>query len=518
MRARILSAIAAAAAAAAQTQVSLNLQTAAATVSDTFAPTFGWEMFVMMSYLDQMNDTRYQRAASYLTGSVVRVGGITADWVYYDLAASTNAEHTPVQTSVVPRLGGYWPTAEKNLTFSQFRTLVDFFNATGMRLLFDLNELHGRNCQTVNPITNGSDWCVGEWDTSNVRAFLQAVHDAGLYGPGSPLIGFELGNELITHLDPRNNTQDIITLAGIISSVWAGETPPPLYAPSTDACYTNDTRDIMVNITGAVAGFTYHAYPGGGGTKPPLLALLTNSTWLRTGIMTGSLSSTCIGWWDSYTRPSGMQLWVTESSSSWNWQLPPPAQNAVLHLAFTLAELGQYALTGVGAVARWAFSEPSPFGAIVYNNTQWDAAADYFLLVAYKNVVGRVVLTANDGGGDALVYAHCGQASNGSVVVLAVNPTASALAVSLTDATSGASIAPTPRTEWVFTAPGGNLNSTTPVLNGNEAAPLRLLPDGSMPAMPGAYVPAGGAGITLPPLSQSLLLLTAANAPACSMR
>jgi hypothetical protein len=63
---------------------------------------------------------------------------------------------------------------------------------------------------------------------------------------------------------------------------------------------------------------------------------------------------------------------VTEASSSWNWpgsNDPPwnasvPGQNTVLHNFFTLAELGQYALTGVGIVGRWALALGGGFGTI----------------------------------------------------------------------------------------------------------------------------------------------------------
>jgi hypothetical protein len=32
--------------------------------------------------------------------------------------------------------------------------------------------------------------------------------------------------------------------------------------PPPDDCYDNETQAIMANLTGHVAGFTYHAYPG----------------------------------------------------------------------------------------------------------------------------------------------------------------------------------------------------------------------------------------------------------------
>jgi len=100
------------------------------------------------------------------------VGGITADWVRYtpDAPASSPAASTKDTIGVAdyvsamttsPRLGGFWPTEPQNLTYADFDTLLGFFSATGMKLLFDLNELYGRNCNTTQPgCPSCPDWCV----------------------------------------------------------------------------------------------------------------------------------------------------------------------------------------------------------------------------------------------------------------------------------------------------------------------------------------------------------------------
>ena len=112
----------------------------------------------MFQYLEPMaNDTRFLRAASSLAGSVVRVGGITADWTYYAGFAGGEAEEAPPQPlplsrgAIVPRGAAvragaappFWPSAPANFTRASFETLLAFFNATGLKLVFDLNELLG---------------------------------------------------------------------------------------------------------------------------------------------------------------------------------------------------------------------------------------------------------------------------------------------------------------------------------------------------------------------------------------
>ncbi len=472
----------------------------------------------MVGMLGDLSDTRLIKLASYLAGSLVRVGGITCDWVTYtalpgspeyELEVSGHAPTRRSQATSPPFLGGYWPTEPQNLTFTEFTSLVSFFDATGMKLMFDLNELRGRNCQLNNSVNHQPDWCgAGSWDTSNVQAFLQAVKDAGLYG-NSNLVAFELGNELITHLDPTNNTADIDTLVTIVKDIWAGSpATPPVYAPSTDACSDPQQLEIMTNVTTIATGYTFHNYPGQNGSQ--IVAQLTNATWLRTGIMTGAAATQCVQHWQSGPASKGLELLVTETSASWSWQLPPPAQNAFLHGFYTLPAMGQLAETGVTFFGRWSFSEGSPFATVHLNTTgnQWDAAADFWLYLAFKRTVaGGVLAATGDEDTDALMYAYCAPGNNGSVTLTAVN-------VGLNPVTIDTSNLPLyPRLEYVFTAPGGDLSSTFPSLNGG--APLRANPDGSVPDMLPNYVAQAGS-ITLPPQSQGFFVLLNAGASACN--
>ena len=365
------------------------------------------------------------------------------------------------------------------------------------------------------------DWCVGSWDTRNVRGFLQWVHDARLigFGAASPLVGFELGNELVTHLDPAANLADIVSLTAMLREIWADGAPPPLLAPSTDSC--SDPSAALI-LGGPEAGFSFHAYPGRDGTgEDALSSILLNTTWLRAGLFSGSDAAQCLSEWGSGPRARGTGLWLTEASASYSTDVPPPAQNSFLHGFFTLAELGAYARTGVSLVARWAFAEHSPFALLARNASRggaWDAAADYFVINGYLRTVGAGVLavTGDEGSDAVLVFAHCaaagGVGGNGSVTVFAINVSPNAQALRIAGAA-----ATTPRLEYVLTAPGGDLSAFTPVLNGAAATPLRLAEDGSMPTLAGAYVGGGGDELLeLPPRSQAFFVLLGARAPACA--
>jgi hypothetical protein len=272
------------------TIVSVNTIQPINTIAPTFAG-FGWEMGQMMGYLGDMKDPVFIAAASHLAPSIVRVGGISADFFKYTNLNSNPPSQANVATSsrTVPyprRLpadnnnigaGGWWPSHESNFSADAFTTLSTFLSRSGNTLMLTLNELHGRDCHSPKPDcpTNPGcqEWCQGEWDTANVRAFLQHLHDHQLVGGSNPLQYFELGNELVSHLNYTNNTADVIALADIIKDIWGtnvstdhradwlsqgegGLYIPPLIAPSTDNCRDAGTPKIMAGIARRFVCFT----------------------------------------------------------------------------------------------------------------------------------------------------------------------------------------------------------------------------------------------------------------------
>ena len=624
------------------------------TIPDTFV-SFGWEVGAMLGEAVDYQDPRFVRIASHLSPAVIRVGGITADFMRYTAGTNSSSRVRGADSEPVVRVGGSsWPTSERNLSIDTLLNLTASLAAANLSLMLDLNELHGRDCHTPKPEcpTNPGcqTWCKGPWDMSNVRWFLQELHDrrlvrlrpgggsssSGLGGAGStrfrrdrvvphgdpddgsnsssgdseresvstnhvganggggagddegyrdagvvapmaqPLYAFEVGNELASHEYARNTTADMVALAGLIQHIWSDVTAdrrPGLYGPSTDQCKDPMQREIITNISNipGVAGFTFHSYPAHNGTGVDALEkLLLNVTWLRTAILgqQGTDAAACIASWNATKgngngngngpRHNGFELLVTEASSSYNWKLPAdtPAQNSFLHTLFTVAELGQYATTGVGMVARWSLMEESPFGMIRRHwepdtdavnaadtdadadaatradaqrgvsggHSYYEVAADYWLILAHKATVGTVslgVVTASDS--PALVYAYCGKEGEdpgkgrigGSLVIAAANPSSTEVVLLLNLEGTPKPSAELSRIEYVFTAPNGNLSSVAPLLNGH--AILTIDANGDLPAaFAGHVVPAGtNSSIRLPPRSAGYYKLLDAGVPAC---
>ena len=116
----------------------------------------------MRGQMRDWQDPRLIRAASHLSPAVIRVGGITADFVQYtpdDHPTGRPTEPAPPRALPMPMgrtakrpMKGFWPTGpEGNLSIGFLGNLTDFFAAANLSLMLDLNELHGRDCHTVKP-------------------------------------------------------------------------------------------------------------------------------------------------------------------------------------------------------------------------------------------------------------------------------------------------------------------------------------------------------------------------------
>lgn len=149
----------AALAAAGPLPITINTATPAATTLPTLG--MGWEMWQMFNYLADLNDPAYIALGSHLSGATVRVGGITADWTTYDLESTGEGEGADHNLHAQPLDKDVWPLPERNITIANFKSLLSYFSATGMRVIFDLNELHGRQCNLTNPTQPRSKgiWC-----------------------------------------------------------------------------------------------------------------------------------------------------------------------------------------------------------------------------------------------------------------------------------------------------------------------------------------------------------------------
>lgn len=457
------------------------------------------ETFITLSMASSFTDPRFVRAASHLAPATLRVGGTSADFVNYTL------DYQRVHYPCVPNRDYPFPMYP-GLNFSLYalESIVNFTAAAGFTLMLDVNELTGRACTSAH----GGTCANTTWDTRSLRAFLSHIRDAGL-----AVDALEMGNELTWNGDRGPFVaQDFLVLSALLDDVF-GDAPerPALYGPG-DNCGASAVAlfPIIASLPGR-RGFSFHDYP-----LPQKNATLDPSR-LRA---LGSAASACFNAWDSGPRAAGVGLWITETASTAD---PIALLESFQEGFFTLASIGAYARTGVARWSRTQLTDANDagtegcftFGLLHPHADQWDAAGDYWVMALHQRVVGAGVLNVSAPGGNspALVFCYCGVAP-GTLAVAAVNVGAAPVALSLVDG-GGAPLRTAPRLEWVLTAPGGNLSAPAPLLNG-AAPPLRLQPDGSLPPMPPAAVPASGAQqLLLPPFSQAFFVLQGADAAAC---
>ena len=446
----------------------------------------------------------------HLRGATVRIGGITADWVHLvnDTAVSAPCSYAH----------GAWGTV-CSVTTGAVAAIVDAFTAAGISTVLDVNELLGRDCAQPSPRGGGeAEWCGAAppaLDTRDIAMLVRWAAETGRLGEHA-IAGLELGNELFSppHLSHETAIADAALFARVANASHASGLP--LFAPATNDCARSNNSDIMEALLLKGVGFSWHNYPGGNGASG--IGFLLNASWLRAHTLGDGVA--CLAAWNAggaaSLRARGLAMAVTETAAVFGTTPAGTANtSSFLHGFFTLSNLGQMAREGVDVVARWGLPSLVIAPPAADFSGAWAVAADYWLYVLYAAAVGRGFLAVSgDEVGDALVWAHCSSAPfgggvNGSVTLLTLNPSDAPIALSL-------SLPTTPRVAFVLEAPGGDVSTRAPTLNGGE--PLVAGAAGDLPPLQGAYCggSACAADIVLPPRSQAFFVLLAAAAPACA--
>jgi hypothetical protein len=490
----------------------------------------GWEVAQLVNEAPFLNSSAFAKAASYLQPGFLRVGGISADFMEYEY--------------LDPGLGGWWPSRDYQFVGSKVREMLMFANQTGLSLLWDLNELFGRNCSTgPYNIT-----CIGDWNTSNTQLLLNWMSESPDWVATGNLIGLELGNEVTRshHLEMPQQIADYGQFRDMVSKAWA-KAPPgsqlPISGPSTDIC-DSTSEAFMIGTKPYLDAFNYHSYPGGGcANAANYYSMMLSPQWLRQRVWWNdhhANASVCASQWRSTgLAANGVHLQMTETNSCYDMAGPP--MTGIANTFWYVSSLGQLAQAGLRMHSRWNMvSDHFGFLALPQSPGQpWQAASDFWFAIAYKRAVGGGAVfnaTAAVGGmGDdspVLAYAHCSGGLGplgagrqggpaypaGSITLMMVNvANTSSAAVAVTQ--GGRAISQSPRLEWIFTGvplPNQPAYATNRTSLNAAPSPLQLNVDGSIPDMSPRRVEAGGPDIELPPLSAAIVVLEAAGFDACS--
>lgn len=412
--------------------------------------------------------------AASLAPGWLRVGGTPADGIVYEVRGGECAN---VSTSPEPSCtqAGTSNKCDKCgdaygcLKWARWVELLQFANATGMRLMFGLNGCRGRH-GSATPM-----------DFSNIAALLNRTVSSGL---GGLLHGVELGNELIKgYVQPGQMASDFGELRKLLAKLWSAEAHVPIVAGADEI--RNMPQFLKAVQPGVLTAATFHMYgtcghdPGPHMRFPPVSA---------PGF---ALQPLCLADGDIPTftnqvktnAPSGTRAIIGECALTGGGGANG-VTNAFVSSLWYAHWLGSAAKSGVSAV----FRETLVGGYYeIVNKTSYEPNPDAFVMALFSRLMGSIVLHADldisTAAGPANVsqmlrgFAHCSKHS-GQLTVLIVNLASETSFTVRIDSKQKVEN----RIEWHLTAPSGNIHTKQVELNGEV---LGLVNGSAMPPMPG---------------------------------
>jgi heparanase 1 len=416
----------------------------------------------------------------------LRIGGTAADEIYYDLG-ETPAEVAPEPFSYV-------------LTAAQWDAVDAFAREVDSRLLFTLNAGPGTRDEA------------GAWTDGQARALL--THSAGR---GTDVAVWSLGNEpgyfgVVHGLDvpPAQWAADHATLRTAVDELTPGARlagPASAYWPAVGEVVPFTPAFLEQLAAGGDPPLdivTWHYYPqqsrrcpAGNRRASPVLALLPEF------LDEFDVHAGTVGQLRDEHLPDA-EVWLDETGNA-QCGGEPDLSDRFLAGFWWLDQLGQAARSGQQVVARQNLS-----GAdyALLHEPELRPNPDYWTTLLWRRLLGPTVLavTVPDSAPTLRAYAHCARDEPGGVAYVLLNLDEEAEA-QVGTAALGASDGTTVQA-WTLTAPDPLGRDV--VLNGQ---PLALGADGSLPPLEPATVE--GPVLTLPPLSQSFVVVPGAAPGAC---
>jgi hypothetical protein len=197
--------------------IAINVQNTVVITAGTFLA-HGWEPWTATQAFVHFDNPVLVKTMSHLRGQTIRFGGISADWLDYVVSDAM----TPACEWARPEGRPFTAGGQCPFSTGALDRLLDFVADAGVELLFDLNELIGRNCTEAGKRGKG-EWCgdaPSPWDTRPVLKLLQHIERRNESGQAVP-IGFELGN---VRNDARSSTAmstiTVLTISVCLSS-WS---------------------------------------------------------------------------------------------------------------------------------------------------------------------------------------------------------------------------------------------------------------------------------------------------------
>mmetsp|Transcript_11409 Transcript_11409/g.12525 ORF Transcript_11409/g.12525 Transcript_11409/m.12525 type:complete len:475 (-) Transcript_11409:107-1531(-) len=411
-----------------------------------------------------LNNPNLNLLAKNLSPARLRIGGSLSDFIIYEVG--DNHEKC---------------TAGHCFNMTRWHQVNDFAKAAGVKIAFGLNEKYN-NRKSGEP-----------WDTSNAEAFLNytaAQHFDTIYG-------FEIGNELNHDLTPQDCAADAKALKGLLAKYWPEESTRPLIIAPDDGFDQPWLEEYVKLTVGITDVYTYHKYNGAGG-NPNLHNEIHTASFVDKSNDTAQQVYSLIRQYDKKA-----QVWLGEGAAAYD-----SGQDNTTNTFSS----GFYYLNALGALAsngHTGFCRQTLVGGWyeLLNKTTFEPNPDYYTAYLWKHLMGDNVLSVTyNTSQDVRIYAHCSSDGNGQVALAIINLSETETFEFHIEGVE----AFTPRVEYWFGAPGGNIRSKKTMLNGK----ILEFKDGKLPDLSG-HKSSDAIPIVANPSSYGFAVLLDAKAKLC---
>lgn len=456
-----------------------------------------------------LQDNRLLTLASALAPANLRVGGSPEDTAEYSEGFGDGG----VKCSQV--------AVERHTCLhpERWEELIQFAEKAGLRLVFGLNIMFGRGGTLDAP--------AGKWNSTNTAALLR--YTAKHYPDFRH--GFGLGNEKEFALSAQDTASCYNEVRALINDMWPDESKRPLLVGPD----LNPRPDWLSQFLQAldspdtVDAVSYHMYVGYG-RSVDLPSLILQPAWLD------SSHSYIAAHHRSLVRSKAAkstQIWITETAAAWASGTAGVCDGFVSGF-WWLDQLGVAASDGHSAMCRQClvggnYSLIDQLNGMKPNPDYWSAWIHRQLMGVRMISIEQTMPLMGDYIPSIRAYMSCTSPeapgySPGSVTMVFINQgnttvislyQGARFSVSLAGSPWGPTPPPfnqLPRTDYVLTAPGGDVLSRDIALNGKV---LAVRSDGSLPSLSSLGRKAVSDKLQVPAQSYGFAVYHNAKAPAC---
>eukprot|EP01084_Bolivina_argentea_P028710 53327_1 len=383
-----------------------------------------------------------QYMAKQLNPAILRVGGSSADKIYYFTDPKTG-----LCTEKLPK--GYMCFTLQNL-----KDLINFVQNVGCKLIFGLSIGY----------PSYPDSSTKSWNSTNTKYFLNYIVNNG-YGPY--FYGFTLGNELETHAHtPASFQIDAFKqLHPILTDTFAANNlNMPLMAGPDSDCNTlraSDSKfkyiqDFIQDGCELMDIFAYHSYINKNATELVTLDGI-NEQYKESNRFQQAVEQFC---------PNGKQIVMSDEIAEHSHGGISGFNNRYEDTLWYLNAFGVLASLNEQSLVRQKLcSTKNPPDSYVLltdiDGQNYMPLPDYWIAVLFNNLIGKNVLNTTTNYDYLKINAFCYAGNNGSVILAYVNLKNEIIDIVYNVASLGVN-----HMDYILTAKDNELNSADIYLNG----------------------------------------------------